>query len=111
MSKFTERLEEVERRASLIERWAPIVDAAGFLDGTVELTPEDTYLLAGSIMRDKEVARLARTPEFENRETGSCVVNPDFVGVLASMSDGDRVALRARIRFVPSPILRGPRSR
>jgi hypothetical protein len=54
MTRLDERIADAERKRSLVERYAPVVDAAGYLDGTLELTPEECFLLALSIIHDKK---------------------------------------------------------
>ncbi len=109
MTKLEDRIAEAERKRSLVDRYAPIVDAAGYLDGNIQLTPEDAFFLASVIIHDKEVARLGRLPEFAHRNGN--VVDPDYVAVIESMDGEEREALRARVNFHPIPVTRGGASR
>jgi hypothetical protein len=106
LTKLEDKIADVLRRREMVDRYAPIVEAAGYLDGTVELTPEDCYFLATKIQKDAEVARRVRTPEFE-RVLWGCVVDPDYIGAIKSLGDAGRTELRARVNYTPLPILRG----
>ncbi len=90
-----------------MDRYAPIVAAAGYLDGTVELTPEDCYFLAGKLMKDAEVIQTSRN--FTQRN--GVLVDIDYASTIESLGDERRAALRARIDYKPLPILRGGPSR
>jgi hypothetical protein len=103
MTKLDERIADADRKRSLADRYGPIIEAAGYLDGTLELTPEECILLAGAIMHDKEVHRLGWAELKEG--TVFCVIN--YVDVLESMDDDERTALRARVNYKPSKIMRG----
>jgi len=105
MSKLEERIAAAEQRQGLVNRWAPIVDAAGYLDGSVQLTPEDLLFLGGRIMRDKEVERLRMLPAFQIHDTKfPTVFETDWNLLFASMGDDGRAALRARLNFQPAKL-------
>jgi hypothetical protein len=104
MTKLMDQIADAERRQGFVDRWSPMCEAAGFLDGSVEFTPEDLVLLAGAIMHDKEVARLRMLPEYQIRD--GIVFETKWEELLESLGDDGRAALRSRINFQPVPIMR-----
>jgi hypothetical protein len=109
---LTEKLAENERRAGNAATWIPIVNAAGYGVGS-EMTPEEAILLGGDIARDKEVAALSRTPQFEIYDVPAFpgVHFHDYVGVLESMTEEQRAALRARLNHKSLLVTPGPYTR
>jgi hypothetical protein len=105
MSKLEERIVAAEWRKGLADRWSPIVDGAGYLDGSVQLTPEDLLFLGGRIMRDKEVERLRMRPAYQvNNTKFPTVFETDWKLLFASMGEEGRAALRARLNFQPAKL-------
>jgi hypothetical protein len=99
-----QRVEAAGARREMAERYAELVEAAGYLDGTIELTPYDCLILANKIMKDVVVYKFA----WENKRTiWGAVCDLDYVASLKALGDEGRAALRARLNFTPVPIIRG----
>jgi hypothetical protein len=103
---FEDRIAEAGRRVYMANHYGALVEAAGYLDGTIELTPEDCFFLASRIMRD--VYQLA----WENKKTvWGALVDLDYLAAIKSLGVDGCAALRARINYTPLPIIRGGPSR
>lgn len=101
-------LADYEREKEMVDRWMPLLVAAGYRDMLRDLTPFDTHALAGHIMKDKIVqAILWRDDTYKRFDApGFGSFDADYEGILKALGEDGRAALRARIRYQPSYVIK-----